>query len=105
MNDRIEKLAREYARLRNHRDALQEQMDEITAELREAGRGVVRAGNHTVRVGPNRRLNDAKVARRYPISRYPQLYAPSSTKIRQHLAPAIVERLMHEVGKDRVTVS
>lgn len=106
MTDRHEVLVKEYVRLQEQREHIDQQMDTLKAELRTLGVGSHPIAGVTVSIAPNRRIDPKLVAEQYPVEKHPELWkaAPDTTAIRKNLAPIRVEQLMTESGEPKVTI-
>lgn len=101
-----EALVKEYVRLQEQAEHIDQQKDAIKAELRTLGEGSHDIAGVKVSVTPNRRIDAKLVEQQYPIAQHNELYTakPDPAKIRQHLAPIRVEQLMTESGESKVTI-
>lgn len=101
-----ESLVKEYVRLQEQADQIDQQKDAIKAELRALGEGSHGIAGVTVSIAPNRRIDPKLVAEQYPVEKHPELWkaSPDTTAIRKHLAPIRVEQLMTETGEPKVTI-
>lgn len=101
-----EAMVKEYVRLQEQKEHIDQQMDAIKTELRTLGAGSHPIAGVTVSVTPNRRIDNARVTSLYPFDSHPELYklTPDSKLIRENLPPKVVDSLMHEVGEPRVAV-
>ena len=101
-----ETLVKEYVRLREQRDQLDQAMDGIKEQLRGLDAGTHEIAGLQVVIAPNRRLDETRVTTLYPVSSHPELYTakPDPKKVREELPPKVVDSLMREAGPARVTV-
>lgn len=106
--DTLAPLATELAELAAQRKAIDEREKAIKAQIRQLvpGPDTYAAGDATITVSANRRLALDKIAGDYPATEHPYLYdlTPATAKVREHLAPADIDRYMLPAGEDRITV-
>lgn len=100
----IVEMAAELADLQDKRKRLEEREDEIKEKLRGYGEGRHQAGNLTVEIQPNKRLDPDQVRKLYPPEQNPTLYeyAPKAGRVREIVAPATYKAMMVEVGEAKV---
>ena len=101
-----ETLVKEYVRLREQRDQLDQAMDGIKEQLRGLDAGTHEIAGLSVQITPNRRLDTKLVEQKYPVTVHPMLYVakPDPAALRMHLSPLAVDELMKEVGPAKVTI-
>ncbi|MFT4258021.1 hypothetical protein [Microbacterium sp.] len=92
--------------------ALAEQIDRLTQEkkqidekLAELGPGKHDAGEWTVTVSPNRRIDTARIEQRFPVAQYPHLYRPAvdTAALKEYMAPIELNAFYIE-GQPRILV-
>lgn len=104
----IAAIAGELAQVQEGIRRLTDREKQLKAELRGVlPLGKHLAGNLSVSVSPNRRIDEAKVATTYPQDQWPGFWIakPATTVIRNSIPPAVYEQLMSEVGEPKITVS
>jgi hypothetical protein len=101
-----ETTVKEYLRLREQREQLDQQMDLLKTELRALGEGSHPIAGVTVSITPNRRIDPKLMAAQFPIAQHPELWkaSPDTTAIRKHLAPIRVEQLMTSAGELKIVI-
>ena len=99
-------LAAELATIQDRQKQLAERESAIKDVLRSLGEGKHIAGNLSVVVSPNRRVDADKVKAAFPIVEFPHFYiqAPKLDTIKASIAPLMYENLMSPVGKAKVMV-
>jgi hypothetical protein len=101
-------LVAEYLDLRDRKAAIDNRLEQITAELRSLGVGRHQAGGHTVTVSAQRRFNTEAAAR--ILASNPDLLLAcqettiSGSKAKQVLPPALYEMCQVEAGEPRVSI-
>lgn len=99
-------IVKEYVRLAEQREHINQQMDAIKAELRGLGTGSHEIAGVKVSISPNRRIDPKLVEQEFPVAKHPELYkaTPDTAALRKHLAPIRVEQLMTEIGEPKVSI-
>ena len=94
--DRTIQLAAELVKLKENADRLKVREDEIKAELRTLGEGRHNAGDFTVELVEQRRLDEGRVRDQFPLSDYPHLYSTktNTTAVRGFLGEQYDEYLV-----------
>lgn len=99
-------IVKEYVRLQEQREYIDQQMDQLKEQLRTLGEGTYDIAGVKVSITPNRRIDAKLVESEYPIGQHPELYkgVPDTAALRRHLSPIRVEQLMTTVGPPKVSV-
>lgn len=86
-------------------ERLTEEKAAIDERLRQEGLGVHDAGDWSVSISPNRRLDAERFTQRFPVAQYPHLYAPSINikAVKEYMAPVELDQFYVE-GAPRVLV-
>lgn len=89
----LEHLAERRAHLREQRDQIDTQLAEIDDQIRALGIGTHDAGEWTVQVQTNRRLNTSLLEQRYPVAQHPELYKPAinTAEVKKRIAAIDLE--------------
>ena len=84
---------------------LQGEKDQINIELAKLAYGNHSAGDWTVNIQHNRRLDTARIEQRFPVAQYPHLYEPkvSTAAVQESYAPVELEQFYIE-GRPKVLV-
>lgn len=84
--------------LEEQKDRIQQEIDQINDRLRTNDFGNHDAGDWTLTVRHNRRLDAKRLEQRYPVAQYPQYYKPTidTSAIKQYLAPIELEQFQVE---------
>jgi hypothetical protein len=88
---RLVTIDEQIARLNDEKSLIQDR-------LRTLEYGNHDAGDWTVQVQHNRRLDAARIAERYPVAQYPHLYEPkiSTAAVKEYFAPVELEQYQIE---------
>lgn len=100
-------LAAELAQVQENKKAWEDREKQLKAALRALGVGKHPAGNLSVSVSPNRRLDEDRVRASYPPEQWPGFYVQkvATTVVRDSIPPAVYDQFMIESGDPIVRVS
>jgi len=92
-DDSFEQLVARRVTLREDLEYIQSQLDQIDEEIRARGIGNHPAGEWTVSVSPNRRLDPKRIEASYPVAQHPELYKPAvdTAAVKRHIAAIDLE--------------
>jgi predicted nuclease with TOPRIM domain len=102
---RLRNLAARYTEINEQLERLEEEKSMIAEEFRSLGQGNHDAGDWTVQVTKNRRLDNAAFEAAFPVAQYPQFYKPTVdiSAAKEEIAPVLLDKYYSE-GNPRVVV-
>lgn len=107
MNMTLEEVVGRRAYLKDQKARIEEELASIDDRLRsELTTGKHEAGEWTITLSPNRRLDDKRFAERFTVAAYPHYYTakPDVAKIKQFIPPAELDQF-YSRGADIVKVA